>query len=320
MRVKFVSHKNFEEIPVVMNINSKNALKKVNSSSSQLEYEQLKRENLYLRKLLNIDENQTIIIPEDSPNLIKEIHVTKDDAIEEVNNHNSSNNKLSTLEKINLFRRLFRGRDDVYAVRWENKKGKAGYSPVCANEWDRRVCRKPKIKCSECQFSQWLPVTDKVIHNHLAGAHMVGIYPLHKNETCHFLAIDFDKETWKRDALAFFKSCRDFKLPVALECSQSGNGAHVWIFFSSPISARLARILGTGLLTHTMKTNPGIGLDSYDCLFPNQDTLPKGGFGNLIALPLQGNRRKEGKSIFLDENLEPHAYSLEFFIDNQSHR
>ncbi len=135
---------------------------------------------------------------------------------------------------------------------------------------------------------------------------MVGVYPLQKNETCHFLAIDFDKETWKEDTLAFFKTCRGFELPVVLERSQSGNGAHIWIFFSAPISAHLARSLGTGLLTHTMKTNPRIGLDSYDRLFPNQDTLPKGGFGNLIALPLQGNRRKAGNSIFLDESLEPY--------------
>ncbi len=264
-----------------------------------LEYERLKLENLYLRKLLNIDEKQTIILPQDTSNLRTKIQTINQKTTKAGNN-------LTISEKIDLFSKLFQGRQDVYALRWENKQGKTGYSPACANEWDRRVCRKPNIKCNECQFSQWLPITDKVIHRHLAGHHMIGVYPLQKNETCHFLAIDFDKASWQEDALAFFKTCQDFVLPVALERSQSGNGAHVWIFFSDPISARLARILGTGLLSHTMKTNPSIGFNSYDRLFPNQDTLPKGGFGNLIALPLQGNRRKAGNSIFLDENLKPY--------------
>jgi superfamily II DNA or RNA helicase len=305
----FNINQNFEDISIVIKMDSIIEKEKECQVLFALEYERLKRENLYLRKLLNIDEKQTIIFPEeDKSNLTTEIHIIKDETTEGENNlKSSSNNNLTVSEKIYLFRRLFRGREDVYALRWQNKKGKAGYSPACANEWDRRVCRKPKIKCSECQFSKWLPITDKEIYHHLAGDHMIGVYPLQKNETCHFLAIDFDKESWKEDALAFFKTCQDFKLPVALERSQSGHGAHIWIFFSDPVSARFARLLGTGLLTHTMKTNPGIGLDSYDRLFPNQDTLPKGGFGNLIALPLQGNRRKAGNSIFLDEKLEPYS-------------
>lgn len=211
---------------------------------------------------------------------------------------------LSAEQKIALFRRLFRGREDVYALRWQNKQGRSGYSPACGNEWHRTLCRKPKIKCHECSNSKWLPVTNAVIYDHLVGKHMIGVYPLRQDETCYFLAIDFDKTHWQRDVLAFSQTCRCFSVPVLLERSQSGNGAHVWIFFADSIPAALARNLGTALLTQTMREHAGLSLDSYDRLFPNQDTLPKGGFGNLIALPLQGERRKQGNSTFMDDGFQ----------------
>ncbi len=268
----------------------------------------LRRENEYLRKLLKLDLHEPLAISqEEQPKSIVD-----DPQPIPVEDNISNVSILSTSDKISLYRSLFRGRDDVYAVRWEGKNGRSGYSPACANEWDRRVCRKPQIKCSECPHSHWHTATDQVIYDHLAGKHMIGVYPLLQDETCYFLAIDFDKSAWQEDALAFVNICRRYSISVALERSQSGNGAHVWIFFEEPIPARLARLLGTGLLTQTMQERHSVSLDSYDRLFPNQDTMPKGGFGNLIALPLQGARRKIGNSLFVDDTIKPYADQWSF--------
>lgn len=216
--------------------------------------------------------------------------------------------------KIALFRSLFRGREDVYARRFESlRTGKAGYSPACANEWMPSVCDKPRIKCSACPHQRFLPVTDDVVRCHLSGCDetgrdfVMGVYPLLRDETCFFLAIDLDKQNWRDDARPVLDTCRRFVVPAALERSRGGNGAHLWLFFDEAIPATLARKLGACLLTETMDRRPGIGLDSYDRLFPNQDTLPQGGFGNLIALPLQRSPRERGNSVFLDNNCEPHA-------------
>jgi len=224
---------------------------------------------------------------------------------------------LSLDAKIKTYRSLFKGREDVFAKRWETKNGKTGYSPVCANEWDKNFCKKPKIKCGECQNRKLLSITEKVIYNHLAGNTFIGFYPLLEDETCWLLAVDFDKDNWPQDAKEFAESCKQFCIPYAFERSQSGNGAHIWIFFNQKIPASLARKLGCALLTNAMQRRHQIKLSSYDRFFPNQDTLPKGGFGNLIALPLQGNRRKENKSIFLDHNFEPFADQWKFLNNLQ---
>ena len=166
------------------------------------------------------------------------------------------------------------------------------------NEWVRGICEKPRVKCATCPHQQFLPVTDEVIRRHLSGRDdrgadfIAGVYPMLLDETCHFLAMDFDKAGWQEDALAVLDSCTRISLPAVLERSRSGNGGHVWIFFEQPIPAALARRLGAHILTETMEHRPEIGLDSYDRFFPNQDTLPQGGFGNLIALPLQKDPRK----------------------------
>lgn len=212
--------------------------------------------------------------------------------------------------KITLFRSLFRGREDVYPRRFESRTtGKSGYAPACANEWVRGICEKPRIKCADCSSRRFLAVTDQVIRWHLSGQDadgqpfVAGIYPLLQNETCFFLAVDFDKADWQQDSLAFMAACRRLDLPAALERSRSGRGGHVWLFFEEAIPATLARRLGSHLLTEAMEGRPDIGLGSYDRLFPNQDTLPQGGFGNLIALPLQKRARDQGNSVFLDESL-----------------
>ena len=213
--------------------------------------------------------------------------------------------------KIALFRSLFRGREDVYARRFESRKsGKSGYQPDCANEWIRGTCEKPRIKCTDCPHQRFRPVTDAAIRSHLLGhdesgaPFVMGTYPMLLDETCFFLAVDFDKKNWAEDACAFLQTCRHLRVPASLERSRSGNGGHVWIFFEAAISASLARRLGSCLLTETMDRRPEVGLGSYDRFFPNQDTLPKGGFGNLIALPLQKAAREFGNSVFVDEDLK----------------
>ncbi|MDE0154280.1 MAG: DEAD/DEAH box helicase family protein [Gammaproteobacteria bacterium] len=210
-------------------------------------------------------------------------------------------------EKIALFRSLFRGREDVFPKRWQNARaGKAGYAPACGNEWKPGICGKPKVKCGECPNQDFLRVTDEVVDWHLRGRQTIGVYPMLADGDCWFLAADFDKQTWQRDAAAFLATCRLKQIPSALERSRSGNGGHVWIFFAEPAPVALARRLGTHLFTETMKRNPDIGFESYDRLFPSQDTMPTGGFGNLIALPLQHGPRQNGNSVFLDESFEPY--------------
>ena len=159
-----------------------------------------------------------------------------------------------TADKIAFFRSLFRGREDVLPRRWQNAKtGRAGYSPVCNNEWARGLCKKPKIKCGECPQQAFVPVSDDIITRHLRGnrhdpsnrqsgdGFIAGVYPLLPDETCWFLAADFDKESWERDATAFLDTCGELEVPAALERSRSGDGAHIWIFFAEPIPASEAR-------------------------------------------------------------------------------
>ena len=204
--------------------------------------------------------------------------------------------------------RLFRGRTDVYPIRWESQKtGKVGYSPVCVNEWRAGICDKPRVKCSNCSHQLLKPLTDVIVFDHLAGKHTIGVYPLLTDDTCHFLAADFDEAEWREDACAFVQSCREMGVPASVEISRSGNGAHVWIFFEQNVSARDARQLGTAIISHTCARTRQLQLNSYDRLFPNQDTMPKGGFGNLIALPLQKKPRELGFSMFVDEQFVPYA-------------
>ena len=222
-------------------------------------------------------------------------------------------NNSSSTEKIELFRRLFAGRPDVFPVRWENRKaGRSGYSPACSNEWVKGICGKPKVKCGECPHHAFIPPSEDIIEKHLRGGDVrsgdfvAGVYPLLQDETCWFLAADFDKESWADDARALLDTCHAKGIVAALERSRSGNGGHVWIFFSEPVPARIARQMGSALITETMEKRPEIGFASYDRFFPNQDTMPVGGFGNLIALPLQRKAREIGNSVFVDKDLRPY--------------
>ena len=232
-------------------------------------------------------------------------------------------NSQSLDDKIVLFKSCFRGREDVYSKLWiNNRTGKRGYSPVCRHEWDRVLCRKPAIKCSECPNQGFLPLDESAIKRHLTGAQVMAVYPMLKNEHCHFLAMDFDKEHWMDDIRAIMRTCGEEKIPAAVERSRSGSGGHVWIFFSEAIPAVLARRLGTSIITKTMAKRYQVDMKSYDRLFPNQDTMPKGGFGNLIALPFQKDAIANGNSLFIDAHGVPYRDQWAFLssIKKMSYR
>jgi len=232
---------------------------------------------------------------------------------------------LSREEKVRLFLSLFRGREDVFARRWESRRtGKSGYSPACANEWDPVLCGKGrgpgstgKANCLECCEHAFSRVTDEEIEKHLKGFQVLGVYPLLIDETCWFLAADFDEGAWQQDIISFRETCRSHNVPVAIERSRSGSGAHAWIFFSEPVPASLARNLGCFLITESMARRHQLSMSSYDRLFPSQDTLPKGGFGNLIALPLQRDARPRGNSVFIDASFTPYEDQWTFLSSIQ---
>jgi hypothetical protein len=211
---------------------------------------------------------------------------------------------LSPDDKIRLFASLFRGREDVYARRFESStSGRSGYAPACGNEWVAGICEKPKVRCEDCAHRAFIPVTDIVFRKHLQGHDphdrrdfTMGLYPLMQDDHCQLLAIDFDKSSWADDARAVRDTCKRLAIDSLLERSRSGNGAHIWIFFAHAVPAAQARALGTRLITETMAHRPELGFDSYDRLFPSQDTLPRGGFGNVIALPLQKKPCAQGNS------------------------
>lgn len=211
----------------------------------------------------------------------------------------------SNEEKADLFLTLFRGREDIYPKRWENNKtNRSGYSPVCENEWAKPICKKPTIKCSDCSHQKFSPLNTVAVGAHLRGLATIGTYAIRADDTCLFLACDFDESSWQSDLLAFCETARSLGIDVAMERSRSGKGGHAWIFFADPVPARLARSLGTLIIAKCSERNIRLSLESYDRFFPTQDFLPRGGFGNLIALPLQKIPRENGNSCFIDNLFE----------------
>ena len=242
------------------------------------ENQALKEENLALKARLGLAE------PPES-RIFSRREVQQDVSSSEPSLH--LKDSANPTEKIRLFMSLFKGRDDLYAKRWESKEGRAGYAPVCLNEWKPGFCGKPEVKCASCAHRLYATLDEKVIEAHLRGKLVAGVYPLRQDEKCHFLAIDFDKDGWQEDVATLKDVCTAFDVPAAIERSRSGHGAHAWFFFADPVAASLARKFGSALLTHAMSQRHQIKFKSYDRFFPNQDTMPRGGFGNLIALPLQ---------------------------------
>lgn len=248
------------------------------------EFKRLQKENYYLKQLLTkMMHNRTDI---DSSKI-----VTKQSPLE---------------EKLQLLKSLFKGRTDTYALRWKSKSGRKGYAPACELEWKKPICKKTAIECNQCQHRRLAPLIDKVLIDHLDGDKTIGIYPLLQDGTCSFLAVDFDKGKWQEEVIAFSETCKWLKIPFHIERSRSGKGAHLWIFFSTMVSAAVARKLGVFLLKRTKEENKGFDLDSFDRMFPNQDILSDGGFGNLIVLPLQREPGKNGNSLFVDEHFIPY--------------
>ena len=231
-------------------------------------------------------------------------------------------------EKVALFQSLFQGREDVFARRWySSTTQKSGYQPVCTREWNREFCDKRKYKCADCPNRQFAPLAYNDFFNHLAGKDawgrdVIGLYPIRKDNTCSFLCTDFDDKScehgYKNDVLAFVNVCKTWNVPCYIERSRSGNGAHVWIFFETPVTAFKARKLGNAILTEAMSCDAHLSFKSYDRFFPNQDTLPEGGLGNLVALPLQGMARRKGNSVFVDEDFN--AYADQWEMLSQIHK
>ena len=215
-------------------------------------------------------------------------------------------------EKIDFFLSLFHGRSDLYAKRYCNlKTGKSGYAPACRNEWLPGICDKKAHRCPECPNRAFTPLSAQTVRAHLMGKDeffrdVVGIYPMLEDDCTWLLAVDFDEEAWQEDISAFRETCISCGVMPAVERSRSGNGAHVWFFFSEPVSAADARKFGSGLLTQAMARRHELRFQSYDRLFPSQDTVPRGGFGNLIALPFQGRAQREGNTLFVDEQFVPY--------------
>jgi hypothetical protein len=274
----------------------------VPAESVDAECRRLREENARLRQILakhNI--SISLVEPADRP------RIKSPEAL------SPKERKERAQKRIALFRSFFRGREDVYARRWESPDGRLGYSPASEKDWKAINRSRPEDRKKVDQKTRkFYPLTDTVIENHLLGTGTIGVYPLLPDETCWFLAVDFDKKTWQADSLAFLDTCRELNVPASLERSRSGNGGHVWIFFDRAVPAIIARKLGCVILTQTMERRHQLGLDSYDRFFPSQDTMPKGGFGNLIALPLQAVPRKIGNSVFIDSDFRPYLEQWEF--------
>ncbi|WP_264025401.1 DEAD/DEAH box helicase [Mycolicibacterium pyrenivorans] len=252
----------------------------------------LRADNVRLRRLLRLSEGQARAAASDQATLTG--------APTSLINMSSN-----SADKVRFFFDLFRCRADVYALRWENRRdGRSGWMPAIKGYWRKGMNRSD---------APYLPLTPEVIDAHLRGEAHIGLYPLGDDDTCWWIAADFDKEAAMLDALAYMKAARSYGVPAALEVSQSGRGAHVWIFFAHAISASVARGVATSLLGEAFRLRGSMHLSSYDRLFPSQDIHTGRGVGNLIAAPMNGKRRQHGTTVFLDPaTLEPYEDQWEY--------
>jgi len=216
--------------------------------------------------------------------------------------------------KARLFRNIFKGREDIVPRFWRSKDGRrSGYSPLCRNEWKAGICQKP---CRTCNNPDYIPLSDDLIMDHFKGMHILGVYPLLKNNTCNFVAADFDNHHGQgkdllEDISALYEVFEVQEIPCYALRSKSGHGYHVYSFFDRPVPAWKARAVALALLEEAQILDGEKDPCGFDRLFPNQDELSGGGLGNLIALPFQGNVVRAGQhTLFLDPEtdfLKPHV-------------
>ena len=234
--------------------------KQLNANELIAKLQELEKENARLRKILDVH---------GIPYIVTEPNVTTKESLHAIFHTDS---KLSLQEKVALFRSVFQGRDDVFAKRWySSTTQKSGYQPVCTREWNREFCDKRKYKCADCPNRQFAPLAYNDFFNHLAGKDVwgrdvIGLYPIRKDNTCSFLCTDFDDKScehgYKNDVLAFVNVCKTWNVPCYIERSRSGNGAHVWIFFETPVTAFKARKLGNAILTEAMSCDAHLSFKS----------------------------------------------------------
>ena len=203
---------------------------------------------------------------------------------------------LTTQEKLQLFTSVFAGRYDVYAKSFINDQGKIQYFPSYDYGWKQLPPEKRSFQT----------LTDSVLKSHFRGETAIGIFPMHLDDSCYFLVLDLDEGDWKEAGLTIHRIARERQMEAHLEISRSGHGLHIWFFFEEAIPSREARLFGKKLLELAMQESMQLSFDSFDRMFPNQDVLPKGGFGNLIALPFQGEAYHQGRTVFVDEHFQPY--------------
>src|SRR3989338_3437118 len=223
-------------------------------------------------------------------------------------------------QQLELFMSLFRGRTDVYARHWE-KDGRSGYSPAYEFNWDEFMAHKRRGgSMKDFENKKLIPLTKEIVKKHLLGQHVVGIYPILPDNTSSFIAADFDGENWLKDSKSFLQACGEMGLSAYLERSRSGNGGHVWIFFAESYPCYKSRQIALELIRKSFNVSEFEKEVSFDRLFPNQDTLTGAGFGNLIALPLQGRSVTNGNSMFIDpKTTKPHIDQWQFFTNIKRH-
>lgn len=255
----------------------------------QRRYDELLAENVRLKKLLRLTDAEAALAKPDQTSVFED----RPGPVDKISD---------PAAKVAFYGRLFRSRRDVYAKRWENRRtGRSGWVPAVAGGW-RKGMRHENVT--------YLPLTPDVVAAHLREDDnlQIGLYPLLPDGMCHWVAADFDGPAAMLDALAYLKAARADGVAACLEVSNSGLGAHVWIFFTSAVPAAKARAMATGFLREASTIRGSFDLRSYDRLFPSQDVSPSGGIGNQIAAPLHGGRRKDGATVFLDlARLEPVA-------------
>jgi|LGVE01.1.fsa_nt_gb hypothetical protein len=266
---------------------------------------ELEVENIYLKTELNMH-NQDYHFNKKADSKSPLVEAVTDKVMKVGHQYKSVDNSISNTVKAELFLSLFQGREDVCAIRWKSKTtDKSGYSPYCKNEWIDGICKKrDRIKCSKCTNQNFNLLDHNTLKEHFYGKVTLGIYPINKDNLCKLIVIDFDNEKWEKDVQIIANTCKQYNIPSYIERSRSGEGGHVWFFFKDWIKAAKARKFVSLILDKAMEESTHISFDSYDRIIPTQDFLIKDGFGNLIALPLQGKSRKKENTLFLDEKLQ----------------